>query len=201
MSRKSRNIPTHPLIRIFCEGLSEKQYFEMLIEKYNRKNVKAERVNITVLGGLKGMALLRKAQATLQMKGKNKIDAVYVIFDRDDLRTEQLQACDKYAKEHGIRIMFSSICFEIWILMHYQKINHVFSAKELNQVLSGESFFNLDYAKFKGKPYDDFLFDRVNTAKKNGDELLKAKAGKWYQYDSYTNISECLNEIFAVDTF
>lgn len=201
MPRRSQSIPTNKIIRIFCEGPSEKQYFDMLIGKYNKVNVTAERISISVHGGKKGRALLKKAHATLIAQKNKKVDAAYVIFDRDDLKKEQLEECNTYARENGIQIMFSSICLEVWILMHFQKVNRVYSAKELNRVLSGEKYFNTDYSKFKGKPYDEFLYDKINLAKRNGDEMLKNKPGLWYQYDPYTNISKYLHDIFPVDTF
>lgn len=201
MVRRSRNLRIKPLIAIYCEGDSEKAYFEMLKRKYHGANVNTEKISINKMGK-QGLDLLVAASAKIKQLPRTKqIDQAYVVFDRDDLTIAELQKCARFAKQHHIKIIFSSINIEIWILMHFQAVTRAFTRRELNQLLSREKYFNTDYAKFKGQPYDDFLIDRVKTAKLNADKLLEASTKPWYNRDPYTNINTFLSEIFDVTEF
>ena len=44
-------------------------------------------------------------------------------FDRDDMRDDEVARCVKYANMIGYKILFSSISFEIWILLHFEEVN------------------------------------------------------------------------------
>lgn len=50
MGRKSKKIKQKPIIGIFCEGKSEKQYLTMLKQKYRSTNVKIEIVDAGLSG-------------------------------------------------------------------------------------------------------------------------------------------------------
>ncbi|BAP85245.1 abortive phage resistance protein [Paucilactobacillus hokkaidonensis JCM 18461] len=201
MSRRSKQLEFKPLIAIYCEGDSEKVYFEMLKRKYHASNVRAEKVSINSMG-TKGLSLLYRAQSKIEALPKNKkIDQAYVIFDRDDLSNKELKKCNNYARSHKIKIMFSSVNIEIWVLMHFQPVSRVYTARELNRLLSGEKYFNTDYSKFKGNPYDEYLVDRVKYAKNNAEILLKRSTDPWYERDPYTNVNNFISDIFKVSQF
>lgn len=104
MGRKSKKIKQKPIIGIFCEGKSEKQYLTMLKQKYRSTNVKIEIVD----AGLSGRKLVEKA---IKSRKHKKFDVVYAVFDRDDHKKEELQACSKLAKTNNVNIIFSSIDF------------------------------------------------------------------------------------------
>lgn len=134
--RSSRNIPTKPVIAIYCEGDSEKAYFEMLRRKYHGVNVHAVKLNIKSVGSL-GFKLIESAISTNKnLSRKSTVDKTYVIFDRDSLTDSDLIKCSKLALKNNIEIMFSSINFEIWILLHFEFLTRQYSAKELNERLS-----------------------------------------------------------------
>ncbi len=44
---------------------------------------------------------------------------------------KELLRCKKLARENNITILFSSICFEIWILMHFEPVFSSYSSDEL----------------------------------------------------------------------
>lgn len=202
MSRKSKAIPLKPIVLVYCEGDSEKAYFEMLRHKYHARNVHAIKVEVSATG-MKGMALMVKAQAKMrQAATKKKIDQVYVVFDRDELSKAELKKCEDFGKEHDIQIVFSSINIEVWILMHFEPVFRSYSTLELNQKLSSSKYFNLDYEHFKGQPYDHFLFDRVNIAVTNAQKLRNQQKGlRWYDRDPFTNIDQYLTDIFGVTEY
>ncbi|MCH4165450.1 MAG: RloB family protein [Lentilactobacillus diolivorans] len=201
MARRSKGIPLKPIIVIYCEGESEKAYFEMLKRKYHATTVHTEKIAVESIG-IKGMPLLQKAVRKIQkLQKKKKIDQSYVVFDRDDLSRSELQQCEKFANENRIQILFSSINIEIWILMHFQTVNRAYQASELNQILSGKDFFDTDYRRFKGASYDHFLFDRVKTAMINANRLEKGQSKPWYDCNPYTNINDFITKIFNVTEF
>lgn len=201
MGRKSRGISSKPIIAIYCEGDSEKAYFEMLKRKYNGSNVRAEKISVNSIG-LKGSALLNKAVAKVHHlpRGQHP-DQVYVVFDRDDLTIGDLEKCSQIAKDNDINIMFSSTNIEVWILMHFQPVMRSYSASELYKILSSENYFNTDYQSFKGRAYDYFLFDRVKMAKQNAEKLEHSQSGNWISLDPFTNIHKFLQDIFNVQQF
>ncbi|MCH4171614.1 MAG: RloB family protein [Lactobacillus sp.] len=204
MARKSKNIPYKKIIAIYCEGDSEKAYFEMLRRKYNSPNVhteKIEKVSVNSLG-LSGLSLLKKAKTKVdRLSKKKRVEKVYVVFDRDDFTEPDLQKCDVFARKNDITIIFSSINLEVWILMHYRPVHKQYTPNELNAILSSEDYFNTDYAKFKGNQYDEYLFDRIKTAKENADALQKRYQKPWYKNNLYTNINEEITNIFGVTEF
>ena len=200
MVRKSRSIPSNPAIGIYCEGESEKQYFTMLSQKYGAKNVKSEKLQIKSLGK-SGKSLIDAAYR--QMKAKKQKRA-YVVFDQDveNIRREDIEymkECQALVKQKNnkrrhLEIMFSSVNFEVWILMHFEPVMKSYSKNDLYRRLS-EKHFHLDYKSFKGESYRPYLFDLVGTAVKNADKLYKIHPNL-EKDDPYTNIHKYLEEIF-----
>ena len=190
MGRKSKKIKQKPIIGIFCEGKSEKQYLTMLKQKYRSTNVKIEIVD----AGLSGKKLVEKA---IKSRKHKKFDAVYVVFDRDDHKKEELRACSKLAKTNNVNIIFSSIDFEIWILMHFEPVFRRYTRPELVTRLSKEKYFNQDYSRFKGNSYRSYIFDKVENTMNNATKLYK-KNSNWIEDDPFTNIHIYLPRIFDI---
>lgn len=188
MGRKSKKIKQKPTIGIFCEGKSEKQYLTMLKQKYRSTNVKVEIVD----AGLSGKRLIEK---TIKSRKHDKYDEVYVVFDRDEHKREELQNCGKLAKDENINIIFSSIDFEIWILMHFEPVFRTYTRPELVAILSKEKYFNQDYKRFKGSSYRNYIFDKVDDAMNNASNLYK-RHSNWIDDDPFTNMHIYLPKIF-----
>lgn len=91
MSRRSKQLEFKPLIAIYCEGDSEKVYFEMLKRKYHASNVRLKRF-LSIQWELKGYHCCTEHRVKLKRYPKiKKIDQAYVIFDRDDLSNKELK--------------------------------------------------------------------------------------------------------------
>ncbi|MFJ6967567.1 MAG: RloB family protein [Ligilactobacillus ruminis] len=199
MSRKSRNKPLSKVITIYCEGESEVAYFKMLGRKYRKlKTIHTDKVEVKSLDA-NGISILEEAYRQESNKGK-KSEEVYVAFDRDDMRDDEVARCVNYANKRGYKILFSSISFEIWILLHFEEVGRQYTNEQLTKKLSGEKYFGTNYAKFKGNSYDKFLYDKVTDAKKNGDKLLKCNANL-ISDNPYTNISSEIGNIFQTEIF
>lgn len=194
MTRKRGNKKKRPRIGIYCEGESEAQYFTMLSQKYNARNVHSQKINIKSMGE-SGKKLITESK----LKGKaNNESNLYVVFDRDEKSVEDIQQCRKLAKRYGITILFSSISFEIWVLMHFEPVMHSYTRKQLVNKLSTKKYFNQDYSKFKGSSYRPYLYDKIQQAEENAKKLEKIH-NNMDKNDPFTNIHQHLKEIFNVD--
>jgi lipopolysaccharide export LptBFGC system permease protein LptF len=144
---------------VFCEGAkdkSESAYFKALIN--DRRNPD-NRLEVKVIDTKKNTAreLVKEAK---RYKETNK-DQIWVVFDKDGY-TLHAQAFDQ-AKANDIRIAFSSICFEYWILLHfcyttrpfansdeliaYIKLNYGYAYNKSNPLTYAETKHFLDQAK------------------------------------------------------
>lgn len=171
----------------------------MLQQKYHSYNVSVRRPIKIKSVGRSGKSLIRDAMKDPEI---NKHDAVYVVFDRDEHPLQELQDCQKLIANTNIKIIFSSICFEIWLLMHFEPVNRAYDREKLFQKLSGSKYFGLEYKKVKGDKFTKIrrsLIDKVAIAKNNADELYK-RNNDWLRDDPFTNVNCYLKEIFQVET-
>ena len=180
MERIRNKTKSNPIIGILCEGESEKQYFTMLKQKYRLANIKVK----IVAADLSGKSLVEKA---VKFGKYNHLDKTYVVFDRDEHSKDELRKCAKLARKNDITIMFSSIDFEIWILMHFESVTRSYTRKELVQKLSRSAYFNQDYSRFKGNSYREYIFDKVQDAVDHANKLYRKKSD-WINDDPFTNI-------------
>ncbi len=135
MSKKKRPTPT--TIFIACEGTNtERIYFEFISEQTQEEKIFA----ITVYPeepketdktpkGTKShaMGLILEAQKEI-----NNYDEVWVVFDKDG--DTQLEEASNLAKEKindkKVNIAFSSIAFEHWFLLHFEKNKNAFDKSD-----------------------------------------------------------------------
>jgi len=198
MSRKSKLKPIKHVIIIYCEGFSEVEYFEMLRRKYHRGGVTVQAVgiDITAVKSMKGPKLIQTIIKKINMIRHKQVDGVYAVFDRDDLTDVEVREAFKLAERSNIKVIFSSTNFEIWILCHFKFFSRAYTKNELNRILSGKQYFDTDYARFKGAPYDSLLYDKVSTALTNARRLAKQKHDPVTD-QPFINIQDYLVEIYG----
>lgn len=190
MTRKKKNLPVKKKKVIYCEGDSERAYFKMLKRKYHGgKLIKIKCIGEGAIG------CIRYAVNDTE----NGISKKYVVCDADDYTNQQIDSIIRTCKRHKIKILFSNVCFEVWILSHYEQLSSDVNFKREELYYRLENHMGVeDYVEFKGGKYDDYLYDKVQTAVRNV-ELLRTKIAKDNpQYNNpYTSISEdLLKEIF-----
>lgn len=200
--RKSKNLDLRPTVRIYCEGQTEENYFNMLRQKYHQFSVSVKRPPIKVKSMARsGKALLHDVLADPKL---SKQDKVYLVFDHDEHSKQELLECFDQARKskYDIKILFSNICFEVWILMHFEPVTAAFSRPQLFSKLSGKQYFNEEYSKNKGQKID-ILRDRVSTAVKNANRISSPtdQPTQIIKKDPYTNINLYLKEIFQTDQY
>jgi hypothetical protein len=126
MSKKKRILPK--AIFIACEGRStEKNYFQMIGELFgnelnyaltvypdeNEAKPKSDPL------GLINEAISRKDEG---------FDELWAVFDKDGYTKHE--DTFKLAKDNDINIAFSSIAFEEWVLMHFERISNKFDKSD-----------------------------------------------------------------------
>ncbi|WP_342575495.1 RloB family protein [Solibacillus sp. FSL K6-1781] len=190
---------------IYCEGETEKFYFDMLSAKYSSYTIEAKslkRVGIkTKVVGSKGpQDIVSEAIRTLEKDSmKNEVHKAYVVFDNDlSSKDEILKAIEK-AEKHSLEVLYSNINFDLWILLHFEKVNSYCSKKEINRKLSTyygvESYAN----EVKGEMVSKILRDKIRFAVDNATTLLGDTKGsliKSIDNNPFINIHSHLEDIF-----
>ena len=115
MVRTEGKKPTQTLW-IFCEGRTEKLYFDKLkfIERISRLKIKSFES-----GHKNADGITQEALDFIRLRDFQEGDIVACVFDRDSNTNEQLRNAKSIAENGHVFISFSNPCFEYWILCHY----------------------------------------------------------------------------------
>lgn len=188
---------------IFCEGDTERLYFNMLKRKYNGSTVSVKVIN---KHGQKGTKLISEAVNWI-LDHKKKIDGeVYVCFDDDSQKQDELLSSLKLAREHQIQIIYSKVCFEVWLLLHFQPATSLMPWLEkqwLFDSLSKELAVD-HYEKLKATDLTAHYEDRIITADTNCQLLTKDQdlsSKVILDQVPYTNLNLAITKIFEIDSF
>lgn len=173
MGRSRKNIPVKKIKFIYCEGESEEKYFYMLNQKYNGSNIKIKNL---------GKGQLEFVNDVIKHHKYDQADEVYAAFDADDMDNQEIDKCFKQCSINGINILFSNVCFEVWLLLHYEYFNMDYTRDILYQKLEKHMELNIKYTDFKGQSYVPYLMDKVNQAIQN---ISKLSTGN--NYNKYSN--------------
>lgn len=190
MTRKKKNLPVKKKKVIYCEGDSEEAYFKMLKRKYHGGKL----IKIKCIGeGADGCVRFAINDT------ENGVSKKYVVCDVDDHTNQDIDSLLRMGKKHKINILFSNVCFEVWVLSHYELLSSDVNLERGELYRRLENHMNIEnYIKFKGNKYDDYLYDKVQIAARNIDLLRTKIVGDNPQYNNpYTSISgNRLKEIF-----
>ena len=157
-----------PYIRLICEGhKTEPNYFNPYFRAKNLKGAKAFKPN-----DHSPIGIAKAAKEELKTAQKLKIPSdkifIWAVFDRDG--HEGIP--DAIARLRGtpIGIAFSNICFEFWVLLHYECTSRSFA--NCDAVIS---YIYTEYDKNYNKSNDHFerLKDKMLTAIENAQILAK----------------------------
>lgn len=146
MARVSNKYQARNKFYILTNGeQTEKNYFELLKAKHSIYDVKVEFVNADPLGLVE--------YAIRNFKDANQ---VWCVFDIDNsYRDNRLVPALKKAEDNGIKIAYSNMAFEVWLISHFDKCEKELQVKDYTSILNS-------YIKDKGVTYS-----------KNDKELLK----------------------------
>jgi len=146
MARDSNKYQARSKFYILTNGeQTEKNYFELLRTKHSIYDVKVEFVNSDPLRLVE--------YAIRNFKDANQ---VWCVFDIDNsYKDSRLVSALKKAEENGIKIAYSNLAFEVWLISHFERCEKELQIKDYPSILNS-------YLENKGATYS-----------KNDKELLK----------------------------
>lgn len=203
-----------PVFHIYCEGeKTEPNYINGYIDKFfptlrplikvepTKKNTPVQLVNVAVA-----------AQAAAKKNSLDE-DVFWVAYDRESEQKYKdvlhAQAHDK-AKSHGISVAISNVCFEIWLLLHFQHTNASYSCYDdlrNSSVLRAECKKRglSDYDKGDKLIFTILKKDEIKDARERAIRINKQTENsadpsrtKPYQWNPYTDVYKLLD---AIDNF
>ena len=187
-------------ILILCEDKKSSVYYFKSFKSDEEYKRKLSAVDIEVHHprsydplGLVNEAIKRQKEAR---EDKNDYNDIWVVFDKD--KHKSIPAAFDLAKKNNINIAISIICFEYWVLLHFEKTTKPFhSCDELVKYLK-----NNHYNKYsKSRNCFDDLRDKLDTALSNGKWLEKqikthfSNVQKVYSLGAYTNVNKLVEEL------
>ncbi|WP_333379017.1 RloB family protein [Microcoleus sp. N9_B4] len=200
MSRKTK-IKSRQLkqtIYIVCEGTNtEPIYFEKIaeqpdvFEKYAIKVYPSEEDQIKA--SKKEGESIKTDAVNLVKLAKQEIknyDEVWAVFDKDGYTKHEKAFSD--AKTHGVKLAFSSVAFEHWILLHYEKNRTAFDkSQNVIDYLKKEKYFT-GYSKKADISIYPKLQKLTQTAIENA---------AWLRMEMAHNLAACDNKIYELNPY
>jgi hypothetical protein len=187
LARKLARRNPYPRILIVCEGeKTEPQYFNEIRIEYR---LSTANVYVTHPEGTSPRQIVEAAKEVFFQR-ERRFDEIYAVFDRDGhLRFDeaiQLAASlnNKLLSDEEEAVPFVAItsipCFELWLLLHFQKVTHRIHrttvVRELKKYLP-------DYEKGQGGHYARTK-EHLAVAYANSVELAKLQDGQGKNFTS-----------------
>ena len=204
-SREHRQVrQPRPVLHIFCEGLKTEpnyiEHYKDLFCRGKRASIVVEKTDKTTPVQLVETALQHKNSPSASQN-----DEYWVVYDREssvkyDEKLHQL-ARGK-AKSGGINIALSNVCFEVWLLMHFQS---TCAACNTCEELTERKDFKRYFPKYEKGAECTYTPEQIMTARCNAEKLNKrtinAANKSWTvpsMWNPYTDVHKLLA---AIDAF
>ncbi|UCH96309.1 MAG: RloB domain-containing protein [Candidatus Aminicenantes bacterium] len=191
-SRRSGKRKVNKRLFIVCEGKkTEPNYFNKFIEDCNFRGKPVE-VQVVKIKKNTARELVDKADVVREIPG----DEVWAVFDKNGY-TKHNEAFKKVKNKH-VKIAFSSISFEYWILLHFEYTTRSFiNSEKIIDYLKSKSY--IDYKKSDETVYDS-IKNRTVTAAANARKVRKYQSEanpnhEIFNLNPYTNVDELLEAI------
>ena len=188
------NLPKRVLI--LCEGESEQIYLKGLKkDMYFNNQLQAVEIIMYQPNDFSPLGIVKEAKKRMKEARQDKysFNSVWVVFDKDDHK--KIPEAFNLANSNNppIEIAFSNICFEYWILLHFEKTSRFF--KDSYEIIEYiEKRYSFDYSKTMN--IYEKLKTRICIALKNTDWLLTQNAFdldnnlKPYDLKSFTDFNK-----------
>lgn len=175
-------------VLILCEGLTEKNYFNAMKEDFRLP--KTISVDILQSNKVDCRGVVEEAIKKAKREGSQK---TFVVFDHDNQPNRE--EAFKLASNKKFKVIFSSICFEVWYLYHFkEKSTKAFSSeaeleKELKKCVGMEKYEKNDFKHYS------ILKDKLASAKSNAENVRLSVVENNYgveifNLNPYTNVDE-----------
>lgn len=207
--KKPKTKTVKPVLKVFCEGeKTEPLYLKGYIEHFH-----SGKRNLIVIEKTDKNTPVQLVQEAIDTKHANDIDDdIWVVYDREAESKYSHQLHHKarsQAMANSINIACSNVCFELWILLHFQYTTQSFnSCAELvkSQIFRKhmQSIGVNQYDKANSMLFDK-LKERIEEAKTNSNRLKRSaisssEPGKNapHYLNPYTDVQDLLE---AMDDF
>jgi len=214
-NRDNANKEVKPVFHIYCEGETEEAYLESYIDKFYSGNRRLKVIKIEKTDTNTGRELVEEA---IEHQGKCPDgDSFWVVYDRESTQEyhdkHHKEAYDK-AQPKNISIAISNVCFEVWILLHFQATVRPYSSydelrthSQLREECKKRGL--LDYDKADKQVFEILKKIEIDQARKRAERMNQSTKNsadpswtKPYQWNPYTNVHELLDAIdeFAIES-
>lgn len=189
--RKSRGRPNPPQIHIYTEGESEVLYLNYLknlvgVRHHKRLVVKSKRKQ-----GLDLYYYVRKEYRKHDFV--NSPTTIILVIDKDDTSTSDLKKLKKLCSESNFTLVFSNACFELWLLLHFERVTANLNREELKKRIEGRT--GKKYKK-TDKPMFEKIVRRYKQALANSEKMSAEILD--FEQNPYTNVGELVKKYFNV---
>jgi hypothetical protein len=175
---KSKNLS--PVLHIYCEGeKTEPIYLKKYIEQKHPGNRKLKVIKIEDTNKNTPTQLVKEAVNNKNNCPKN--DSFWVVYDREAVNKypDSLhQQAVTEANSNGIKIALSNVCFEIWLLLHFENGGKPYSNYDdlLKTSSLKKHLKNLGVSKYDKANHNifDLLSDRIDDARNRAVAMNKA---------------------------
>ncbi len=172
----SKNKTIKKSLYILTEGHTEQAYFARISEILGDEDEWKYSVTVDVREIVDGSKTDPVNMVKEAKQSQKSYDEVWVVFDRDRDRDQQNLQAIELASKSKINVAFSSISFEEWILLHFERSILVFQRSDCesrgqvctcNGTICASTYIKQNYypnyIKGKAKLFDD-LSDKRDTA-------------------------------------
>lgn len=214
---KRNNRPTQkllPKMHIYCEGeKTEPNYLNGYIAKNFPGNRLLQVIKIEPTKKNTPKELVNEAIKDKGNKNTPEGDIFWVVYDcegRQKYSDSDHNIANQRAVSNKIRTAFSNVCFEVWLLLHFQNSVAPYSCYDdlrKNSTLRNECKQRglIDYDKGEQDILNIFSDEEITKAKERAKNMnantinsSDSSSTKPHQWNPYTNVYELLN---AIDTF
>lgn len=200
-----------PVFHIYCEGETEEYYLEGYINKFYSGNRRLKVIKIEKPA--KNTAEELVDEVITHQRKCPKGDLFWVVYDREseqDYSEKKHKIAYDRAEPKNISIAISNVCFEIWILLHFQDtVQPYYNYQDLKKHsrLREECRKRglTDYEKASKQLFEIFKKVEIDQARERAERMNQSTKNsadsswkKPYQWNPYTNIHELLD---AIDVF
>ncbi len=198
-----------PVLRIYCEGeKTEPNYFNSYLEIACPGNRRLRVIKIEKTSKNTPVQLVKEAVNAKNDKDCPEGDIFWVVFDREgEAKYPKILHQQAYdiAQSNGVEIALSNVCFEVWILLHFETSTAAYSSYDdlkNNSNLCKSHIKNYDKSD---KNIFKVLSSRIDDARANAIAMNKstkdAADPSWtnpYQWNPFSDVYKLLD---AIDKF
>ncbi|MDR2762230.1 MAG: RloB family protein [Planctomycetaceae bacterium] len=125
------------LFFIFCNGkVTEMKYFTELVKDLAGNNIRSQFLTVEFVNKAPKQIVEHARDYVNKYKRSytENNDIVWVVFDQDDFG-ENYSTAISLAQQSHINVAYSNVCFELWLLLHFQEQTKQITRANLTKLL------------------------------------------------------------------